>query len=186
MTQVIGSNIVVMQDHQVLLTQREDFEVWCLPGGQIEVGKSFAECAVRETREETGLEVRLTRFVGSYTRPHWQDGLYHVHLFVAQISGGSLQAEQGEVLAMRFFSFDEIPDAMLLGHRERLLDAISGQSGVVKSERCQWPFPGKDRWDVYAMRDNSGLSRRAFYERYFPALTPDQITVEMPGVKIRA
>ncbi len=184
MTQVIGSNIAIIRDQQILLTQREDFEVWCLPGGQIEIGESFAECAVREAREETGLDVRLTRFVGSYTRPNWQSGLYHAHLFAAEVVGGSLQAQRGEVLEMRFFPFDELPQAMLQGHRHRILDAISGRVGIVKAELSRWPFPGKDRWDSYAMRDDSGLSRRVWYERHFPPLTPDQITVEMPGTRI--
>lgn len=182
MTQIIGSDIAILQDHQVLLTQREDFEVWCLPGGQIEPGESFADCAIREAREETGLEVRLPRFVGSYTRPGWIDGLYHVHLFTAAITGGSLQAQRGEVLDMRFFPFDALPEAMLQGHRHRILDVVKGLTGVVKSERATWPFPGKDRWDTYAMRDASGLSRRDFYDHHFPPLRPDQIVVESPGV----
>jgi len=186
MPQIIGSNIAILQDHQILLTQREDFEVWCLPGGQIELGESFADCAIREAREETGLEVRLTRFVGSYTRPGWSDGLYHVHLFAAEMIGGALQAQQGEVLDMRFFPFDALPEGMLQGQRHRILDAVNGLTGVVKSERVSWPFPGKDRWDSYAMRDESSLSRRDFYAHHFPPLTADQIVVESPGLLFSA
>jgi ADP-ribose pyrophosphatase YjhB (NUDIX family) len=171
-----------MQNDQILLTQREDFEVWCLPGGHINPGESFAECAIREAREETGLEVRLSRLVGSYSRPGWNEGFYHVHLFAAEIVGGTLQAQQGEVLDMRYFPFDALPEAILIGHRHRIVDAISGLTGVVKTERVEWPFPGMDRWATYDLRDDSGLSRRAFYERHFPPLTPEQIQVDTPGV----
>lgn len=169
----------------MLLTLREDFEVWCLPGGHINPGESFAECAIRETREEIGLDVRLTRFVGSYSRPGWNAGFYHVHLFAGEVVGGTLRPQQGEVLETRFFPFDALPAAMLLGHRHRIDDVVQGVSGVVKTEHVIWPFPGLDRWATYALRDESGLSRREFYDQHFPPLTPQQIQIDMPGIKPR-
>jgi ADP-ribose pyrophosphatase YjhB (NUDIX family) len=51
----LGVNIAVIQDGQILLTQREDFEVWCLPGGEVDACESIAQAAVREALEETGL-----------------------------------------------------------------------------------------------------------------------------------
>jgi ADP-ribose pyrophosphatase YjhB (NUDIX family) len=65
----LGVNVAVIEDGRVLLTQREDFEVWCLPGGQVESGESLAQAAVREVREETGLHIELLRLVGIYSRP---------------------------------------------------------------------------------------------------------------------
>ena len=69
-----GVNIAILKDGKILLTKREDFEVWCLPGGIVEPGESVVEAAVREAREETGLEVGLTRLVEIYSRPNWRDG----------------------------------------------------------------------------------------------------------------
>jgi ADP-ribose pyrophosphatase YjhB (NUDIX family) len=60
--------VVVMDDNQVLLTRLADFLVWCLPSGGVEDGESVVEAAIRETREEIGLEVQLTRLVGLYSR----------------------------------------------------------------------------------------------------------------------
>jgi ADP-ribose pyrophosphatase YjhB (NUDIX family) len=57
----LGVNVAVIEDGRVLLTQREDFPVWCLPGGGVDPGESLAQAAVREVREETGLEVELER-----------------------------------------------------------------------------------------------------------------------------
>ncbi|PJF32668.1 MAG: NUDIX hydrolase, partial [Phototrophicales bacterium] len=51
---MIGANIAIIRDNKILLTKREDFEVWCLPGGQAEAGESLAQTALREAREETG------------------------------------------------------------------------------------------------------------------------------------
>jgi 8-oxo-dGTP pyrophosphatase MutT (NUDIX family) len=60
--------VAVIDDGKVLLTKREDFEVWCLPGGGVEDGESMAEAAIRETWEEAGIQVELTRLVGVYSR----------------------------------------------------------------------------------------------------------------------
>ncbi|HET7088248.1 MAG TPA: NUDIX domain-containing protein [Anaerolineae bacterium] len=46
-----GVTVAVIHDRQVLLTRREDFRVWCLPGGAVESGESVAEAAMREVRQ---------------------------------------------------------------------------------------------------------------------------------------
>jgi 8-oxo-dGTP pyrophosphatase MutT (NUDIX family) len=179
----IGVNIAILQDNSILLTQREDFEVWCLPGGHIDPGETFAQAAVREAREETGLEVRLTSFVGSYTRAEWIDGLYHVHLFTAEIIGGEPRPQAGETLDIRFFSLDALPADIFIGYRHRIYDVMDRLTGVVKTEIANWPFPGQDRWQTYQMRDDSGLSRLEFYRQHFTDLTPEQIILEVPGTR---
>ena len=178
----IGVNIAILQNNSILLTLREDYEVWCLPGGHIDSGESFAQAAIREAREETGLDVRLTRFVGTYTRPHWSDGLYHVQLFTAEIMGGEMGIQAGETLDIRFFPLDDLPVDMLIGSHHRIQDVIDGLTGVVKTELTDWPFPGRDRWQTYQMREESGLSRVEFYRQHFKELTPEQIVIEVAGV----
>ena len=63
-----GTSVAILKDNRVLLTKREDFEVWCLPGGGVDPGESIPQAAIREAREETGLTVHLTRLVGLYGR----------------------------------------------------------------------------------------------------------------------
>lgn len=55
---------------RVLLIQRTDNGLWALPGGAQDVGESIAQTVVRETREETGIDVEVTGMVGIYTDPN--------------------------------------------------------------------------------------------------------------------
>ena len=60
---VVAYALVIDGDTDILLVRAGPLSVtpgrWYLPGGGIEFGESPAECAVRETREETGLSIRL-------------------------------------------------------------------------------------------------------------------------------
>ena len=39
----LGVNVAILEDGKILLTRREDFEVWCLPGGGVDDGESVAQ-----------------------------------------------------------------------------------------------------------------------------------------------
>jgi ADP-ribose pyrophosphatase YjhB (NUDIX family) len=60
----LGVNIAILDESsRLLLTRREDFDVWCLPGGEVEAGETLMQAALREAEEETGVRVRLTHLV---------------------------------------------------------------------------------------------------------------------------
>lgn len=69
---VVPSTTSVVLDEQgrIVLVHRKDNGLWALPGGGMELGESIEDCAVREVKEETGLDVEIVGLVGVYTSPH--------------------------------------------------------------------------------------------------------------------
>ena len=173
----IGVNTAIVREDRILLTLRHDWEVWCLPGGAVEPDESLAQAAIRETREEVGLDVRLTRLVGLYSRNGWIDHGLHVAVFAAEIAddclrrsyrtGGELALQQGEVLEARWFARHALPEAMLFGHPQRALDALAGVSGAVWYHDSEWVYaPDLTRRELYNLCERSGLSRTEFYRQF--------------------
>ena len=63
-------NAIVADDAgRILLIRRTDNGNWAVPGGAIDLGESMTDAAVRETREESGIECAVTGIVGIYTDP---------------------------------------------------------------------------------------------------------------------
>jgi 8-oxo-dGTP pyrophosphatase MutT (NUDIX family) len=68
---VVPSVTVAVRDDggRILLIHKIDNGLWALPGGGHDVGERITDTAVREVREETGLDVEVVRLVGTYTDP---------------------------------------------------------------------------------------------------------------------
>ena len=63
-------NVVVTNaDGDVLLIRRTDNQNWAVPGGAIDLGESMVQAAIRETKEESGIDCSITGLVGIYTDP---------------------------------------------------------------------------------------------------------------------
>ena len=160
-------SVAVLKDDQVLLTLREDFHVWCLPSGGVEFGEAVADAALRETMEETGLDVRLTRLVGIYSRIGAIPDIHAVH-FSAVPNGGELRTQVGETLEVRFFPVDDLPSQMIFGHQRRILDSLNDSTEIkVVVHRFQDSKNSPiSRDELYRLRDESGMSRSNFYMTY--------------------
>lgn len=59
----------VERNDEILLIQRSDNGKWSMPGGTMEFGESLTSCVVRETLEETGIQIQCTGLVGVFTDP---------------------------------------------------------------------------------------------------------------------
>ena len=86
-------NVAVTNDAgDLLLIRRSDNENWALPGGAVDLGESLAQAAIRETKEESGIDCEITGLTGIYTDPG------HVILYT---SNGEVRQEFSIVLTAR-------------------------------------------------------------------------------------
>jgi 8-oxo-dGTP pyrophosphatase MutT (NUDIX family) len=103
-------------DGRLLFQRRTDFDWWGLPGGIVELGETFRDCAVREATEETGLHIEPHRLIGLYASPQW-DFAYpngdEVQQFTVAVEcrvlGGHLQPDGFESTLSQFLSLDDMP-----------------------------------------------------------------------------
>lgn len=108
MVKVVGG-VQIYQDGKYLLVQEgqpKAYGLWNWPAGRVEVGSTIQETAIREAKEEAGVNVRLTGKIGVW---HDDEARHPVtHLYSAEIVGGTLQPAEGEILAVSWFTKEEI------------------------------------------------------------------------------
>ncbi len=116
---------------QILFTQRADSGRWHLPAGFMDLGESIAETAVREVREETGLEVVPARLLGVYagvedqiTYPNGDPVQNCSNFFECRVVGGRLRLNDHENLALKFWPPDAIPADLPPRWQRRLATAL--------------------------------------------------------------
>jgi 8-oxo-dGTP diphosphatase len=128
----IGVFALIFNDEkQILLGHRRDIDWWNLPGGGMESGETVEEALCREVREETGLEVKVERLVGVYSKPQKQEV---VLTFLCQVIDGTLQSTE-ETRESRYFAPDALPSNTLPKHRQRIEDALlNQQNAVIRSQ----------------------------------------------------
>ncbi|MFC5060929.1 NUDIX domain-containing protein [Actinomycetospora atypica] len=118
---------------RILLIRREDTGQWALPGGIFELDETIAECAVRETREESGVEIEVTGLVGLYTDPRHvtllDDGRALQPLavcFHARPVGGEARADGVETTAVEWVEPGRLGEYDLFtNHAHRIADALT-------------------------------------------------------------
>jgi ADP-ribose pyrophosphatase YjhB (NUDIX family) len=129
---VAAGTLPVLADGRIVLVRRAiepQYGRWSYPGGYMDRGETVREAAIRETREECGLEVALQQLVDVYSYPN---SIVVVVVFAARVTGGSL-APGPECLDARAFAREEIPWAELAfsSTRDALLDFFRRGGGAV-------------------------------------------------------
>lgn len=104
--------VIVIEDNSVLLVKRK-FEPrkggWTLPAGFVEYDEGVEECAVREMKEETNLDVELTGVFNAYTTMDDPRVRVVLLLYTGKRIGGDLKAGD-DASDARFFSIDDLPE----------------------------------------------------------------------------
>lgn len=111
--------VAIVQDGKILLVKRAVEPrkgLWSLPAGFLESDESVEECAVREVKEETNLDVELTGLLGVYSV--FDDPRYICLLVVysGKILGGQLKCAD-DASAAKFFPPSALPEIAWKVHR---------------------------------------------------------------------
>lgn len=104
---------VVFEEGKILLVREKIDNCWSLPGGWADIGFTPAEVAVKETREEAGLEVKpvkLLAILDKKCHPH-PPSPYHTYkiFMLCEKTGGNLQ-QGSETLDVQYFNRNKLPE----------------------------------------------------------------------------
>lgn len=138
---------VILRDDRdrVLLVRHVEGDLWTTPGGMVEPYETPADAAVRETWEETGVHVLLTRIVGVFGGPICS-GTYSngdriswvCTTFAAERLSGTLKPDGQETLEARYFARDEIDRLRRKPHVALFVDAALAATGEAYFEPPTW------------------------------------------------
>ncbi len=105
----------------ILINRKNPPEGWALPGGFVDYGESLEAAAVREAKEETGLDVELLRQFHAYSDPK-RDPRHHTItiIFIAKAKGKAIAGDDAKELGL--FNKDTLPDQIAFDHRDIIND----------------------------------------------------------------
>ena len=128
--------IISQQPGEVLLIRRANPPLgWAVPGGFVEVNESTEQAAVREAREETGLQVTLQGLLGVYSDPSRDPRRHTISMvYVAEAFG---QAKAGsDATACKNFHLQNLPPdicfdhSLILQHYQQVLHGTRKLAGL--------------------------------------------------------
>jgi len=115
-TPKIDVRVAAFHDDRILLVREISDHCWTLPGGWADVGEPPSVAAARETREESGFEVEITKLAALYDRDLQGHPPFAFHtykaFFIAELRAGAAQPSN-ETSDAQFFSADNLPPLSL-------------------------------------------------------------------------
>ena len=142
------SVLVFDANDRVLLVRHAEGNEWTTPGGMIEPYETPADAAVRETWEETGLVVTLTRIVGvfggelcSSTYGNGDQVAWVSTVFRGEIVSGTPRPDNEETLEVRYFARPDLDGVKCKPHARLFVDAGYASSPVAQFQAPTWRPP---------------------------------------------
>lgn len=115
----VGVGVILLQQNKVLLGQRigaHGANTWSFPGGHLEFNESWADCAIRETKEETGLEIEQVQFAAVTNDLFPLERRHYVTIFMISrhIQGQPVVMEPHKCMRWDWFSWHELPTPLFI------------------------------------------------------------------------
>jgi 8-oxo-dGTP diphosphatase len=125
-TPSLAADVVLLFQGKLVLVRRKNPPYqgfYALPGGFVEIGETVESAAVREAKEETGLDARILDLIGVYSDPV-RDPRGHM-VSIAYLAEGSGQMASGsDAASAEIFLLDSLPH-LAFDHRKIIEDAMS-------------------------------------------------------------
>lgn len=115
----VGIGVLIFKDGKVLFGQRLNAHgegSWCPPGGHLEFGESFEDCAKREVDEESGLKVKNLQVITSTNDIHIQENKHYVTILMRAEwdSGEPKIREPDKIVKWGWFKWENLPSPLFL------------------------------------------------------------------------
>ncbi len=132
-TEILAAGGVVIDNEngtpRVLLVHRPPYDDWSFPKGKLDPGETVKEAALREVREETGLECRIIRELATTrydyrTRNEGRLRPKAVHYFLMERASGDIQVPGDEVDRAEWFEFEEATRRLSYEQDRKLLTSL--------------------------------------------------------------
>jgi 8-oxo-dGTP diphosphatase len=114
----IGICVIIRKDNKILLGKRigsHGSDTWSFPGGKLDFGEKIADCASRETKEETNLEIKNLTLTRNITEDLFQaDDKHYITLYVLSDwgSGEPEIMEPNKCLSWKWFDWNNLPEPL--------------------------------------------------------------------------
>ncbi|MGQ9500326.1 MAG: NUDIX domain-containing protein [Dissulfurimicrobium sp.] len=116
--------IIETEDGIVLIERKNPPFGWAIPGGFVDYGERAEDAAIREAKEETGLDVKLTGLLGVYSDPGRDPRMHTIStVFIAKADGRPTAGDDAK--SVMIFGLDRLPDGLAFDHGKILKDYLN-------------------------------------------------------------
>lgn len=114
----VGIGVIIRREGKILMGLRKGNHAqgtWCYPGGHLEYGESWQDCARREVAEECGLQV-TPAVLGTVTNDIFPDGRHYITLIMVAdyISGEAQVLEPDKMTDWQWVDWQQAPEPLML------------------------------------------------------------------------
>jgi len=116
--------IIEIDDGFVLIERKNPPYGWAIPGGFVNWGESLEECAIREAKEETGLDIENLTQMHTYSEPN-RDPRFHTISTVFVAKGKGKPKADSDAKSVKIFNEKNLPQEFAFDHKQIIADYLN-------------------------------------------------------------